>query len=61
MRLIMIGHFAGGAMNGTREKAPTNRPAHPRPAIARPTIRAGELGAAPQTAEPTRKRTMEML
>lgn len=36
-------------------RAPENIPADPRPAIARPTIRASEVGAAPQTAEPISK------
>jgi len=39
-------------------RPPEKIPAAPRPAIARPTIRAGELGAAPQTAEPTSKIVM---
>ena len=39
-------------------RAPVNIPALPRPAIARPTIRALELGAAPQTAEHISKSVM---
>lgn len=34
---------------------PENTPALPAPAIARPMIKAVELGAAPQMAEPTSK------
>lgn len=34
-------------------------PALPRPAIARPTMKATELGAAPQMAEPISKSPME--
>jgi hypothetical protein len=33
-------------------------PADPSPAMARPTMKATELGAAPQMAEPTSKRKM---
>ena len=35
--------------------APENTPADPIPAIVRPKINVTELGAAPQTAEPTSK------
>ena len=38
--------------------APEKIPAEPRPAMARPTIRAVELGATPQTREPTSKMPM---
>ena len=41
-------------------RAPEKIPAEPTPAMARPTIRAAELGAAPQTAEPTSKIPMEV-
>lgn len=37
--------------------APFWIPADPIPAIARPTMKAVEVGAAPQTAEPTSKTT----
>lgn len=35
-------------------------PAEPIPAIARPTIKATELGAAPQIADPTSKSKMQV-
>ena len=34
---------------------PENIPAHPRPAIARPIIRAVDVGATPQTKDPSSK------
>lgn len=39
-------------------KAPAKIPAPPTPAIARPMIKASELGAAPHIAEPTSKMKM---
>ena len=36
-------------------RAPENIPAHPRPAIARPIIRAVDVGATPQTKDPSSK------
>ena len=41
-------------------KAPEKIPADPTPAIARPTIRATEVGAAPQRAEPSSKIKIEI-
>lgn len=38
---------------------PQKTPAAPTPAMARPTMKAEELGAAPQRAEPTSKMNME--
>ena len=58
IKLSNMKRFGDGAREGTREKAVTRRPEEPKPAIARPAMRAGELGAAPQTAEPTRKTNM---
>jgi hypothetical protein len=40
---------------------PENRPAEPRPAMARPTMRAFEVGAEPQMADPISKRAMQDL
>jgi hypothetical protein len=37
---------------------PEKTPAEPRPAIARPIMKAVELGAAPHTADPISKRAM---
>ena len=39
--------------------APEKIPEEPEPAIARPTMKAVELGAAPQMIEPITKRAME--
>jgi len=41
-------------------RVPEKMPAEPMPAMARPTIRATEVGAAPQTAEPTSKMKIEI-
>lgn len=58
IKLNNIERFGCGAREGTREKAVIRRPEEPKPAMARPAIRAVELGAASQTAEPTRKTNM---
>lgn len=60
-KVRIIGRLVGGPRIGTSEKTVTRRPDDPRPAIARPAIRAGELGAAPQIAEPTRNRNTAVL
>ena len=39
-------------------RAPEKMPADPKPAIARPRMRAVELGATPQTKEPSSKMPM---
>jgi len=39
---------------------PAKIPAAPAPAMARPTMKAGELGAAPQRAEPASKTTIDV-
>lgn len=48
--------FLNGVLSAMMIKHPLNIPPPPMPAIARPIIRARELGAAPQTALPTSKR-----
>ena len=45
--------FSIGALNEIIAKFPENTPAHPRPAIALPTIKAVEDGATPQIKLPT--------
>ncbi len=40
-------------------RQPEKMPAEPRPAMARPTMKAVELGAAPQMAEPVSKIIIE--
>jgi hypothetical protein len=42
---VYKGRFAGGARKAMMVKPPVARPAHPMPAIARPTINVTELGA----------------
>ena len=41
-------------------RAPQKMPAEPTPAIARPTINAEDVGAAPHSAEPTSKMKIEI-
>lgn len=53
---MKIGLFWGGAQNAARVKDPVFTPAAPKPAIARPTIRATEEGATPQIKLPTSRR-----
>jgi hypothetical protein len=43
-----------------RTMAPPKIPAAPKPATARPTMKIGELGAAPQMADPTSNRKMQV-
>jgi hypothetical protein len=59
MMPIIIGRFAGGTVKETILVPPTERPAPPNPAIARPMINALELGATPQIKLPTSKRIMD--
>lgn len=51
----MIGRNLNGAMIATTVAAPVKRPAAPTPAIARPTMKELEVGAAPHTADPASK------
>lgn len=53
---MYIGRFLSGTAYPTMVKPPEKIPAAPRPATARPTIKAGEFGADPQIVEPTTKR-----
>lgn len=53
-----MGRFSGATLTATTIKAPWKIPAAPIPAIARPTIRADDVVALPQTAEPTSKNKM---
>lgn len=50
-----MGRLASGTICAIITVAPENMPADPIPAIARPTMKALELGAPPQTADPTSK------
>ncbi len=56
--------YAGRLCRGTEYamtiKAPENIPAQPMPAIARPTIRALDVGAIPQTSDPSSKIPMAL-
>lgn len=45
---VYIGPFLSGTVDAKTIIAPLEIPAHPRPAMARPTMRAFELGAVPQ-------------
>jgi hypothetical protein len=56
-----IGRFASGIVCTMMTMVPENRPAEPRPAMARPTMRAFEVGAEPQIADPISKRAMQDL
>lgn len=53
MMPVKAGRFARGTDLAMMINAPEKMPAPPMPAIARPTMRATELGLAPQIAEPT--------
>lgn len=55
------GRLCKGTTGINMLKAPCSIPALPSPAIARPTIRLMELGAAPQIAEPTSKIPMKVI
>ena len=58
---IYVGRLARGALAATINNAPENMPALPKPAMARPTIKAVELTAEPQTALPTSNQNMAMM
>lgn len=55
IRPIYMGRFDRGAAYIMRIIAPLKRPPAPRPAIALPQMKAIEVGAAPQSADPTSK------
>jgi hypothetical protein len=55
----MMGFFSGGTLSEAILKPPTDRPAPPQPAMARPATSALELGAAPQMTLPTSKTSMD--
>jgi len=52
---VKIGLFTRGTEYAMMTRAPEKIPADPIPAMARPMMRATEVGAAPQTTEPTSK------
>ena len=56
LKPIYKGLFSSGTVCIIKITDPAVIPAEPIPAIARPNMKAVELGAAPQTAEPTSKR-----
>lgn len=56
---LMIGRFAGGTSGIVSSIAPEKMKADANPAIARPRMKAVELGAAPQSTEPTSKMIIE--
>lgn len=56
---LKIARFDKGTDSAIMMKAPQKMPAPPRPEIARPMIKAIDVGAAPQTALPTSKMTIE--
>lgn len=53
MKPVYIGRFRSGTECARMIKAPEKIPAHPKPAIARPTMRAFEVGETPQTKDPS--------
>jgi hypothetical protein len=55
MKPVNIGLFCNGTLYAIIISAPENIPAEPTPAIALPTIKVIEFGAAPQIALPTSK------
>ena len=55
MKPVYTGLFSSGDELANIISAPENKPEAPRPAMARPTMRAIELGATPQISEPTSK------
>jgi len=55
---MYVGRCLRGTVFETIRMAPEKMPADPRPATARPMMRAVEFGAAPQTAEPISKMAM---
>lgn len=52
---IMAGRDSIGATCATAVVAPVNKPADPAPAIARPTIKAVDVGATPHISDPISK------
>lgn len=54
---MYCGRFSRGKIWVRMTEDPENIPAEPIPAMARPMMKAVELGAAPQIAEPTSKTT----
>ena len=58
-KLTKTGRLCSGTTNTVRTIAPPKMPAAPRPAMARPTMKTGELGAAPQMADPTSNKKMQ--
>lgn len=52
---VKIGLLTKGTAYAMMTRAPEKIPADPTPAIARPMMRATEVGAAPQTTEPISK------
>lgn len=57
MRPTYMGLFSSGTICVRISDEPEKMPAEPMPATARPIMKAVELGAAPQIAEPTSKTT----
>ena len=55
---VHIGRFRSGTLCMIMTIAPEKTPADPSPAIARPRMKAVELGAAPHRTEPSSKRPM---
>lgn len=55
-----MGRLWSGTMGIMIIMAPEKIPADPKPAIARPAMKTGEFGAAPQTALPTSNMTTEV-
>lgn len=58
MRPIYMGLFSNGNICVRMTEDPEKMPAEPMPAMARPMMKAVELGAPPQRAEPTSKMTV---
>jgi len=52
---MKIGRFSRGTVLERIKIAPVNTPAAPSPAIARPTIKAVDVGATPQISDPISK------
>lgn len=59
MTPVYIGRLEGSTTKATIMYAPVPMPAHPIPAIARPIMRASELGAAPHSRLPSSNRPIE--
>ena len=53
------GRLWSGTMGIMTIMAPVKMPADPKPAMARPAMKTGEFGAAPQMVEPTSKMMIE--